>query len=51
MYTAAEQILVEDEAGTMPIYWYAENLLVKPYLDRVLSPSLNREFWKWSVRN
>ena len=51
MYTEAERILVEEEAGTMPIYWYAENLLVKPYLDRVLSPTLNREFWKWSVRN
>ncbi len=51
MYTEAERILVEEEAGTMPIYWYAENLLVKPFLDRIQSPSLNREFWKWSVRN
>ena len=50
MYEAAERILVQDEAGVVPIYWYAENLLVKPALNRVLAPSFNREFWKWSFK-
>lgn len=49
MYTEAERILVEEEAGVMPIYWSAQNILVKPGLDRVLAPSFNREFWKWSI--
>ncbi len=51
MYTQAERILVQEEAGTMPIYWYAENILVKPDVDRVRAPTLNREFWKWGVRD
>ena len=49
MYTEAERILVEEEAGVMPIYWSAQNILVRPGLDRVLAPSFNREFWKWSI--
>ncbi len=51
MYTEAEKILVQDEAGVMPIYWSAENLLIKPYLKPVLSGSFNREFWKWTLEN
>ena len=49
MYTEAERILVEEEAGVMPIYWSAQNILIRPGLDRVLAPSFNREFWKWSI--
>jgi oligopeptide transport system substrate-binding protein len=49
LYTQAEQLLVEEQAGTIPIYWYADNVLTKPYLDRVQAPSLNREFWKWTI--
>jgi oligopeptide transport system substrate-binding protein len=49
LYKQAEQLLVEEQAGTIPIYWYAENLLTKPDVDRVLAPSFNREFWKWTV--
>ena len=48
LYQQAERILVEEQAGTIPIYWYAENLVTTPGLDRVLAPSFNREFWKWS---
>lgn len=51
MYTEAEKILVQDEAGVMPIYWSAENLLIKPYLKPVLSGSFTREFWKWTLDN
>jgi oligopeptide transport system substrate-binding protein len=49
LYQDAERILVQEQAGTVPIYWYAENLLTKPNLNRVLAPSFNREFWKWSM--
>lgn len=51
MYAEAEKILVQDEAGVMPIYWSAENLLVKPYLEPILAGSFNREFWKWMLDN
>ena len=49
MYTEAERILVQEEAGVMPIYWSAVNLLIRPELHRVLAPSFNREFWKWTL--
>src|SRR5690606_4168537 len=48
LYTEAERILLEEEAGVMAIYWSAENLLVTPGHDRVLAPSFNRDFWRWS---
>lgn len=51
MYNEAEKILVQDEAGVMPIYWSAENLLIRPYVNPVLSGSFNREFWKWTVKD
>lgn len=49
LYVQAEQILVEDLAATMPIYWSAQNLLIAPEVDPVLSGSFNREFWKWEI--
>jgi oligopeptide transport system substrate-binding protein len=51
MYQRAERILVQDLAGVVPIYWSAENLLIKPHLTPVLSGSFNREFWKWTLEN
>ena len=51
LYTEAERLLVQEQAGTIPIYWYADNALTKPYLRRVQAPSLNREFWKWTIAN
>jgi len=51
LYQDAERLLVQEQAGTVPIYWYAENLLTKPNLNRVIAPSFNREFWKWSINN
>lgn len=49
MYTEAERILVQEEAAVMPIYWSSVNLLIRPELHRVLAPSFNREFWKWTL--
>lgn len=49
LYVEAERILVEQEAGAVPIYWSAENLLIKPDVGAVTAPSMNREFWKWSL--
>ncbi len=51
MYVEAETMLVQNEAGVMPIYWSADNLLIKPSLQPVLSGSFNREFWKWSLKD
>jgi oligopeptide transport system substrate-binding protein len=49
MYAEAEKILVEDEAGVVPIYWVSDHLLIKPYLKPIISGSFNREFWKWTL--
>ncbi len=49
LYEAAERILVQEEAAVLPIYWSAQNILTKPYLQRVLAPTYQPEFWKWSV--
>jgi oligopeptide transport system substrate-binding protein len=49
LYAEAEKILVEDEAGVVPVYWASDHLLIKPYLKPVLSGSFNREFWKWTL--
>ena len=48
LYQQAERILVEEQAGTIPIYWYAQNLVTTTGLNRILAPGFNNEFWKWS---
>ncbi len=48
LYRQAEQLLVQDDAVVMPIYWSADNLLVSPDLDRPETPAYNRDFWTWS---
>ncbi len=49
MYARAETILVQEEAGALPVYWSAQNILTKPHLDRILAPTYQPEFWKWSI--
>ena len=50
LYTEAERILVQEEAGTMPIYWGAVNLLIRPGLHRdMVAPGYNRDFAKWTL--
>lgn len=50
LYTQAERILVQEEAGTLPIYWGAVNLLIRPGLHRdMVAPGYNRAFWKWTL--
>ncbi len=49
LYVDAERILVQELVGVVPIYWSAQNLLVAPEVDPVLSGSFNREFWKWKT--
>ena len=49
LYTEAERILVEEEAGVIPIYWYAENVLVQENVDWPQSPRFMRQFANWNI--
>ncbi|MBT3274498.1 MAG: peptide ABC transporter substrate-binding protein [Spirochaetales bacterium] len=51
MYKQAEEILVEEYAAAMPIYWYAVNRVTKPRVTRPNVPSFNQNWWLWSVEN
>jgi oligopeptide transport system substrate-binding protein len=49
MYREAERILVEEEAAYAPIYYYARNVLNKPWLTRTYQ-DLGGEHWdKWTI--
>ena len=47
LYKRAEQLFVDEIAGAIPIYYYSTNVVVKPWLDRVLSDDLY--LYRWSV--
>lgn len=50
LYTQAERILVQEQVGTMPIYWGAVNLLIRPGLHRdMVAPGYNRAFSQWTL--
>jgi oligopeptide transport system substrate-binding protein len=49
LYARAEEILVEEEVGIIPFFASSSNIVVKPYLDRILVPSYVQEFWLWEI--
>ncbi len=49
LYSEAEQILVFDDVAMIPIYWYSDPELTKPYVERTYSVSGDQRFEKWSV--
>ena len=51
LYAQAEEIFVVQEAGIAPIYWYANNLLVKPGVLRAPSITGNEAYYLWEVSN
>jgi oligopeptide transport system substrate-binding protein len=51
LYAQAEEIFVLREAGIAPIYWYANNLLVKPGVERAPSITGNEAYYLWEVSN
>ena len=49
LYKRAEQILCEEEAAMAPIYYYAIQAMVKPYLKRTFSPLGGQHFDQWKI--
>ena len=49
LYRDAERILVQDEAGIIPIYWYADNSLTKGYVERPVTPQFMKLFKEWTI--
>jgi oligopeptide transport system substrate-binding protein len=51
LYFKAEQILCQDSAVIIPIYYYTRNTATKPYVERTFSvQSGNDEIWTWKVK-
>lgn len=49
MYAQAEQMLVYDDAVMIPIYWYTNVQLSKPYLNRTYSVGGHQRYEKWEI--
>ena len=49
LYRQAERILVQDDAGLIPLFYQADNRVTKPYLNRILVPLYTQEFWDWTI--
>jgi oligopeptide transport system substrate-binding protein len=49
LYVEAEQILVDQDAAIIPIYWYTGVDVTKPYVNRTFGRGGQEAFWKWSM--
>jgi oligopeptide transport system substrate-binding protein len=49
LYVQAEQILVEEDAAIIPIYWYTNVEVSKPYVTRTFGAGGQEAFEKWSL--
>jgi oligopeptide transport system substrate-binding protein len=49
MYTRAEEILVKEDAVTIPIYWYTNLDMTKPYITRTFSSTGHEAYEKWDM--
>lgn len=49
LYAQAEEMLVDTNAAIMPIYWYAENQLTAPNVERSYSVTGNEYYYTWDV--
>ncbi len=49
LYVEAEQILVDQDAVIIPIYWYTGVEVTKPYVNRTFGRGGQEAFWKWSM--
>jgi oligopeptide transport system substrate-binding protein len=50
LYAQAEQILVFDEAIVAPMYWYASEALVKPWVEDTMSIIGYDRYEKWDIK-
>jgi oligopeptide transport system substrate-binding protein len=49
MYAEAEDILVKSEAVVLPLYWYTNLDLTKPYVIRTFSSTSSEAYEKWDM--
>jgi ABC-type oligopeptide transport system substrate-binding subunit len=49
LYAQAEQLMVVEEAATMPLYWPITATLTKPYVSRTYSTTGFEAYWKWDI--
>lgn len=49
LYAQAEQLMVVDDAATMPLYWPITAMLTKPYVSRTYSTTGVEAYWKWDI--
>lgn len=48
LYRQAEQLLIDDIAAILPIYYYTTVAVTKPHLERLYEPG-NSRFYKWQL--
>jgi oligopeptide transport system substrate-binding protein len=49
LYAQAEEILVNEQVGIIPIYWYTDVVLTKPYVERTYSVINRESFEDWDI--
>jgi oligopeptide transport system substrate-binding protein len=49
LYAQAEEILVYDQAGITPIYWYTTNQVTRPYVERTYSIVGDEAYESWDI--
>lgn len=49
LYAQAEEILVDQEAGLAPIYWYTTNQVTRPYVERTYSIVGDEAYESWDI--
>lgn len=49
LYAEAEQLLVFDEAAIIPIYWYSDLELTRPYVERTYAVDNAEQYENWSL--
>jgi oligopeptide transport system substrate-binding protein len=50
MYKRADQILCEEDVAIIPLYWYTQSLLAKPWLEYTYIPTGGQELFYWKVQ-
>jgi oligopeptide transport system substrate-binding protein len=49
LYAQAEQLMIVDDAATIPLYWPIVAMLTKPYVGRTYATTGVEAYWKWDI--
>jgi oligopeptide transport system substrate-binding protein len=49
LYQQAEEILVDQQAAIIPVYWYVTSTVIKPYVESATSVTGNEAYNLWDV--